>query len=207
MSTADAANTQQTTLTADSVNAKQQVVTTDSARVKQQKLDSWFSRCKAIAGAHLLRNTMRRSCRAPPAWRPHPTEANDRAQGGDQAPCSPLTTTSPLPRATLYPSPTCNSHAEDISLTVLQVVILRSAAANACPHCGCHERGCSGMSTTANTCPSCGCHGNGCSGMSTTANAGPSCRCHGNGCSGTRIAANVCPSCGCQAASDAAGAQ
>ena len=57
--------------------------------------------------SHLLRSTIRRSCRAPPACSPQPTEAMANAEGGDQSPRSPLTTTSPEPIAALHPRPTC----------------------------------------------------------------------------------------------------
>ncbi|KAA6427680.1 MAG: hypothetical protein FRX49_02343 [Trebouxia sp. A1-2] len=45
--------------------------------------------------------------RAPPACSPQPTEAMANAEGGDQSPRSPLTTTSPEPIAALHPRPTC----------------------------------------------------------------------------------------------------
>ena len=56
---------------------------------------------------HLSRSTIKRSCRAPPACSPQPTEAMANAEGGDQSPRSPLTTTSPEPIAALHPRPTC----------------------------------------------------------------------------------------------------
>ena len=85
--------------------SKQQLMMTIIAKSKKH--------IRGLKEADLLRSTMRRSCRAPPACRPHPTEAKDRAEGGDQAPLSPLATTRPLPSAKLYPNPICASQIQD----------------------------------------------------------------------------------------------
>lgn len=68
---------------------------------------------------YLLRNTITRSCRAPPACRPHPTEAIANAEGGDQSPLSPLTTTNPEPMAALHPRPTWTDTASQDRATTI----------------------------------------------------------------------------------------